>query len=115
MKEISFKNLVHTFSLDLREIPEGFRVDLIKKNDSYEVWLYNINCILSDEDYKRRMLITKIPETENGCIISLEEVALRAEKRLINNRYHYDDIEEYVDVFMNEETYNKYFGIKKSA
>ena len=113
MKEIGFKNLIHTFSLKLDGIPEGFRFDLVKSDAAYEVWLYNINCSLSGN--KRKMLITTIPESSNGRKLHLKEIVKEAEKRLINARYHYDDIEEYTDVYMDQATYNKFFGIIKTA
>jgi hypothetical protein len=115
MKEISFKNFIHTFTLNLDGIPEGFRVDLVKSKDSYEVWLYNINCTLSNNIDKRKMLITTIPGTVNGKSLSLKEIASRAERRLINSKYHYDEIEEYTEVFMDQKTFDKFFGIIKTA
>lgn len=101
MKEVSISNRVRTYSLDFKDIPEGFMVDIVCSEEyKYKILLYNT------KTSSNKMLIGTVYST------SIKEIERYAEKSLKNPRYHYDDIEEYCDVYLDATTYNKYFGLK---
>ncbi len=113
MKEIKTVNSVHTFKLEINRIPEGFLVDLVERSGNiYEVWLYNTNCVNINENLSKRMFIDTIPGMSNGKKLNIKDLSSMAEKRLLNARYFLDEIEEYTEVFLDQKTYDKYFGTK---
>lgn len=113
MKEIKKVNSVHTFKLKLSGIPEGFLVDLIEtKEKTYEVWLYNVNCVRSNNNLSKRMFIDTIPGIRDGKMLTIKDLSSIAEKRLLNSRFCFDEIEEYTEVFLDQKIYDKYFGMK---